>query len=71
MWVYWVVMLAVTLLSYYAAMSAQKSQSLSASEIEQPTVSQGDRAGKLFGTRRISNPKVVWVGPTTTKALQK
>lgn len=69
--IYWVVVIAISLLSYYAAMRAQKNQNLNAGTVDAPTVNQGDRLYKLYGTRLIKNPKVVYFGSTTSEAIQK
>lgn len=69
--VYAVITVVMTALSYYAAMKAQKSNSITPGEVEQPTVNQGDRVPKLFGTRMVTDPKVVWVDNVRTTAIKK
>ena len=69
--VYAVVMIVVGIVSYFAAQRAQKATSLSPGDVTQPTVNQGDRFAKLFGTRYIDAPKVAWMGNVTTEPIQK
>lgn len=73
MWyiVYAIVVLIISLASYYAAQRANKGRDLTAGTVEQPTVNQGDRFGLLFGTREVKDPKVVWMGSTRTEPIQK
>lgn len=69
--VYAVVMIIVGIVSYFAAQRAQKTTSLAPGEVSQPTVNQGERFAKLFGTRYIDAPKVAWMGDLTTDPIQK
>lgn len=68
---YIVIAIVAAIASYYASTRAQKSQSVAPGEVEQPTVNQGDRFPKLFGTRYIKAPKVVWMGEVYTDPIQK
>lgn len=68
---YVIVMIVVAIVSYYAAMKAQKAQTMAPGSVTQPTVNQGDRFPLLFGTREITSPKIVWMGSTSTEAIQK
>lgn len=70
MW-YAVVLVVSLALSYYMSVRAMKKTSLSPGEVSPPTVNQGDRFSKLFGTRYIKAPKVVWMGEVTTEPIQK
>lgn len=69
--VYAIVMIVVGLVSYFAAQAAQKATKVEAGSVTQPTVNQGDRFPLLFGTREIRNPKVLWMGSTSTSPIQK
>jgi hypothetical protein len=69
--VYAIVVIVAGIVSYYASTRAQKAMSVAPGEVEQPTVNQGDRFPKLFGTRYIKAPKVVWMGDVTTEPIQK
>ena len=68
---YIVVALVAAIGSYYASTRANKPTSLAPGEVTQPTVNQGDRFAKLFGTRYIEAPKVAWMGDVTTDPIQK
>lgn len=70
MW-YVVALVISAIISYYASTRAQKATSVSPGEVTQPTVNQGDRFVKLFGTRYVDTPKVVWMGDVTTAPIQK
>lgn len=67
--VYIGVALISALIAVYAA--RQNKTSASSSSIDQPTTTQGTRLPKYFGTVRVSDPKVHWVGDTTTTAVKK
>lgn len=70
-WGYVIYFLIVSIIAYYAAVRAQKAYNKAAETPAQPTVAQGERLRVLFGTREVSDPKVVWMGPTRTTAIKK
>ena len=68
---YIVIALVAAIASYYASTRANKPTNVAAGDVSQPTVNQGERFAKLFGTRYIDAPKVAWMGDVTTDPIQK
>jgi hypothetical protein len=70
-WGYVIYFLVVSIIAYYAAVRAQRSVDRAPESPMQPSINQGERVRVLFGTREVSDPKVVWMGPTTAYAIKK
>lgn len=70
--VYAVLMLASAAASYYAAQKAAgRASQATAGTIDAPTAESGRPIPKLYGTKNITSPNVVWYGDIKTEAIQK
>ena len=70
-WVYYVIVIVAALGSYYSAQRAQQGSRIKPGELQAPTASEGQKIPKLFGTRKIKAPNVVWYGRVWSSPIQK